>query len=278
MVNVQKYLSGESGIFSNAYLVETSGGMVAVDSTLSVSGGRALNGLVRKSGKPLLAVLLTHGHPDHYNGVAELISGFPNVPVVSTKAVDAVIRKYDEAKEKQWKPVFGAEWPAARTFPNRIASDNETLAFGNVSFTVHDLGPGESHADSYWMMEYEEGGRSVREAFIGDVVLHKVHAYLADGHSTEWLRNIAIFMGSLKDCRVLYPGHGEPGGLEILEWQKAYLDLYRKNVKLLSKGSPSLTDDAKQQLAAEMKKFLSNSRLEFLIPLGADPVAAELAG
>jgi glyoxylase-like metal-dependent hydrolase (beta-lactamase superfamily II) len=48
----------------NAYLVETDNGVVAVDSLLTVTESRAMRAALERLGKPLLAVLLTHSHPD----------------------------------------------------------------------------------------------------------------------------------------------------------------------------------------------------------------------
>ena len=50
------------GALVNAYLVETSDGIVAVDGTLTVTDGRALRARLEALGKPLLAVLVTHAH------------------------------------------------------------------------------------------------------------------------------------------------------------------------------------------------------------------------
>ncbi|MBI2970989.1 MAG: MBL fold metallo-hydrolase [Candidatus Aenigmarchaeota archaeon] len=268
---ITTYSQGEPSIFSNAYLIETSEGIVAIDATLTVSGGKALNKMVKNTGKKLLAVLLTHGHPDHYNGVTELIEG-KDVPIIATAAVDTVIREYDGAKEKQWKPVFGDEWPSRRTFPSKIFKDGESVVFGGVTFTVHDMGPGESHADSYWVMEYN----GVMHAFIGDIVLGGVHAYLADGHSSAWLETISSLKSLSGKFAKMYPGHGEPGNEEILDRQKAYIERYRQNVKILSEGRGVLSEEAKGRLVQEMKKFLPGGRLEFLIGLSADAVAAEM--
>jgi len=150
--------------------------------------------------------------------------------------------------------------------------DGDSVTFDGVTFTAHDLGPGESHADSYWVLE---GSR--RAAFIGDEVLNGVHAYTADGHTTAWLANLDRLQRALAAIPVIYPGHGDPGGPELLDWQQRYLTAYRRAVAELSHGLLVLSDSAKAQLVTRMEQFLPSKNLEFLIGLGADPVAAELA-
>ena len=267
---VHRHASPASGIFANAYLVETAHGVVAVDAPLTETDSKALRAMLTGLRKPLLAVLLTHGHPDHYNGVTNLVSG-DRVPVVATAGVDRTIRDGDAAKERQWKPTFGDEWPAHRTFPSRIVRDRESLTFDGATFTVHDLGPGESHSDSIWVMS----GASPA-AFIGDVVLNRVHAYVSDGHTAQWLRNLDR-VGTLVKGIPVYPGHGDHGTAEMLDWQREYLGRYRKEVAALAKGRTSLTDAEKGTLTTLMKEQLPSDRLEFLIGLGADAVALELS-
>jgi glyoxylase-like metal-dependent hydrolase (beta-lactamase superfamily II) len=269
---VRRLAAEAPGIFANSYLVETRNGVVVVDGRLLTSDGKAVRAAVEATRKPLRAVLVTHGHPDHYNGITEIVGG-QDLPVVATAAVDRVIREHDAAKEKQWAETFGPDWPRRRTFPNRILKSGQSVTFDGVRFTVHDLGPGESHADSYWTADLDHG----RVAFIGDVVLHGVHAYVADGHTTEWLSSLARLRRDLAGATTLYPGHGEPGGLELLDWQQRYLERYRAEVKGLSKGAPRLSDEQKKELVARMKAVLPGEKLEFLIALGADVVAAELA-
>lgn len=126
-------------------------GMIAVDATLTESSSKALRAKLDSLHKPLLAILLTHGHPDHYNGVTNLVAGRP-VPILATAGVDSVIRANDAAKDGQWRPVFKDEWPARRTFPTRIVPDGESVTFDGVTVTAHELGPGESHADAYWLL------------------------------------------------------------------------------------------------------------------------------
>jgi glyoxylase-like metal-dependent hydrolase (beta-lactamase superfamily II) len=141
---IEQVASPAEGIFANAYLVETPGGVVLIDTTLRVSDATALRARIGALGKPLLGVLLSHGHPDHYNGTAIVTAG-RDVPVIATREVDRVIRSDDAMKEQLWKPMFGAEWPAPRAFPNRPVGDDDVVRLGGLDFRVHAIGPAESH-------------------------------------------------------------------------------------------------------------------------------------
>jgi glyoxylase-like metal-dependent hydrolase (beta-lactamase superfamily II) len=261
---VHAYRSGAAGIYSNAYIIELQQGLVVVDATLTVSSAREVRGIIDDLSKPIYAILITHGHPDHYNGLTEITTGL-NVPVYSTAGVLEVIKKYDAEKDKQWRPMFGDEWPLKRTFPDKTIRNGETLKFENISFTVFDIGAGESHSDAYWVME----NNNIQQAFIGDIVLYKVHAYLSDGHVSEWLQHLQELKRTLKDMIILYPGHGLAGGVEMLDWQKQYIEHYLENLKPLW-ADKKISDEEKAQLTARMKEFLPNDKLVFLVGLGAE--------
>ncbi len=205
------------------------------------------------------------------------LRGNDTADVIATRSVDRVIRDHDASKEKQWQPVFKDEWPMKRTFPTRMFSDRQSFEIDGVKFTVHDLGPDESDADSYWLVE-SKGHKHNTVAFIGDVVLYHVHAYTSDGHTSRWLANISRLSKELKNVSVLYPGHGDAGSTDLLNWQRGYLRAYRANVESLAQGYPSFSDANKIELQTRMETYLlPNTKLEFLIGLGADAVANELS-
>lgn len=265
--------SGPETLLTNAFLVETTHAVVAVDAMMTVSDARALRARCDAIGKPLLAVLITHGHPDHYNGVGELIRGMGDVPVTTTRAVDAVIHRIIDTKEMQWKPIFGDEWPSERIFPNHFVEDGETLVFDGVPFTVRELGEGESHCDLYWTV-----GVKSRVAFVGDLVFNGVHAFMNDGHSAAWLKSLDVLAVELADVTTIYTGHGKPGTpAALIPAQRSYITHYRDIVRALVNGATTLDEKAKFALRQAMYALLPTRDLDVFIAAGANAVAAELA-
>jgi glyoxylase-like metal-dependent hydrolase (beta-lactamase superfamily II) len=264
---ILKHTSSPEGALVNAYLVEGENGVVAVDSMLTVSDSRDLRRRVDELGKPLLAVLLTHSHPDHYAGLTELVGG-DDVPILAPEGVHEVIRRDDPVKEEILRPMFADEWPRQRTFPNTVVGDGETVEFDGLSFTVIDLGPSESPHDSPWLL-----GRDERTVFLGDQIYDHVHCYLADGFHREWLANIEKLRARFPDDAVLHVGHGGPVSASAWDWQRGYIETFVGAVEAADWSDP---ESAKAAVVAAMRAYLPAEELAFLMELSVEPVAAQL--
>jgi glyoxylase-like metal-dependent hydrolase (beta-lactamase superfamily II) len=251
----------------NAYLVETPGGMVAVDTTLTVSDARAMRQRAEDLGKPLQAVLITHAHPDHYGGGVELV-GSDEVPIVAAAGVDAVIRRDDEIKEGVIRPMFGDEWQRQRRFPNQTLADGESISFDGVSFTLMDLGPGESPHDSACLV-----GDERLVAFAGDTAYQHMHCFLADGFWEEWLANIKRLQAQLAPEAQVHFGHGDPAATPPFDWQEGYINTFMEATRAADWSDP---DAAKAQVVEAMTDYLPTGELQFLMELSIEPVAAKL--
>jgi glyoxylase-like metal-dependent hydrolase (beta-lactamase superfamily II) len=264
---IHRRSSSAEGALVNAYLIETADGVVAVDAMLTVSDSRALRRDLQQLGKPLLAVLLTQSHPDHYGGLTELVAG-DDVPIVAPQGVHDVIRRDDPVKEEILRPMFGDEWPATRTFPNTVAADGETLAFGDATFTVIDLGPSESPHDSPWLL-----GDDSRTVFLGDQIYDHVHCYLADGFHREWLANIEALRTRFPADAVLHVGHGGPVDASAWDWQRRYIETFVEAVETADWSDP---EAARASVVSAMTAYLPVEELRFLMELSIEPVAAKL--
>jgi glyoxylase-like metal-dependent hydrolase (beta-lactamase superfamily II) len=266
---VDVHAAGDPAFRANAYLVETPKGVVAVDAPFTVSEAKRFRAELDALHKPLLAVLVTHAHPDHVNGIGLLTAG-TGAKVVALAGVDKTLRAIDAPKRAYWKPIYKDEYPDSTAFPTQLARDGETLTFDGVAFTARDVGQGESDSETIWVL----GGEA---AFTGDLVMNRVHPWLAEGHSAAWLSSLEKARAALQGVAAVYPGHGEKGTLEALAWQKGYLEQYRAAVRELAGGKAALTDAQKKELSARMEKALPGAPLAMLVGMSADAVAAELA-
>ncbi len=132
---------------------------------------------------------------------------------------------------------------------------------GDVVLRVTDLGPGESPHDSIWQLAADP-----RVVFSADVAYDRHHCYLADGFHAQWLDNISRVRADLPPGATLHPGHGEPCGLEVLDWQQGYIEAFLDAVATLDRT----------KVAARMREYLPTEALAFLMELSIDPLADEL--
>jgi glyoxylase-like metal-dependent hydrolase (beta-lactamase superfamily II) len=263
---------GPGELFANAYIIEGKSGTVVVDALLTRSGSRHLRQCVDALNKPLLAVIVTHGHPDHYGGITQLVEGRKEVPVVAINGVDAIIRRDDAMKGQRLK-TFGIDWAETRTFPNVVVGGSVRLTFGDITLTPIDIGEAESHHDSVWILHTADG----QHVFVGDLVMNGVHAYTADGHTGRWLAALRGLKTKFQTAARIYPGHGEPGGTDLLKMQANYLEKFRSEVRDLAGGRLSLSEEQAKELEKRMVKFLGHDKVARWILEGATPVAREVA-
>jgi glyoxylase-like metal-dependent hydrolase (beta-lactamase superfamily II) len=273
-LTVHTHACGEGAIHANAYLVESRNGVVAIDATLTRTESAALRAELESLGKPLLAVLITHPHPDHVAGVTNLVAR--DAPrIVATRSVLELMRRLEEPKRAQWAPVYGAEWVERWTHPNAIVTSGEQLVLDDVRYSVLDLGAGgDAEANSVWLVE-----APARAAFLGDLVFDGTHSYVADGYVLAWLANLARVESAVRGMEIVFPGHGTPRPPgPLLSAQRDYLLTFAAHVKELSDGSGSLPDARKAEIERRMKARYPDHALGFLVGLSIDAIARELAG
>jgi glyoxylase-like metal-dependent hydrolase (beta-lactamase superfamily II) len=241
----------------NVYLVETPDAVIAIDGATAISTSREIRHIIDDTiQKPLLATLLTHGHPDHYAGVREMTLGL-DVPFVATQGAADFARYQDRAKfDTLVRRNYGADAPPERSFPNRIVADHDVLTFDGVDFTVIDLGPCESGSDSLWTINID----GVQHVFVGDVVYNHTHCYLRDGNARSWLRALDRLTREFDHTAVLYPGHGAMCGTELVYWQAAYINAFLGTLHSKLHRRDTLDQAEKDGLVQRMKSFVASEQ------------------
>ena len=232
---IYTYTAGANGLFVNSYLVETDDGVVAIDGNLLVSDARAFRARLDALHKPLLAVLVTHGHPDHFNGVVELVRGQGDVPIYATPEGKAVIDEVAEPKRAQWTPTYGDEWPRETAYPDAVVNDGETLAIGGLRIRAHELGPCESASEAVYVVE-GAGRRRARSPSPATSSTTATTATTPTASPPPGCDALDRAPALLAGVDTLYPGHGRPAGPEALDAQRRYQLMLREAVRNLAGG------------------------------------------
>lgn len=255
----------------NAFVVELPSSVVIVDATLAISSATELRQKAEALGKPIEAVLLTHGHPDHYTGLAT----FQDLPRLASQGAVDFAHREDVAKAAVATMLFGDDYPKERVFPDQIIQDGQRFTFGGTTFTFHNLGPAESDSDGMWVLEQD----GVTHAFVGDAVAKSAHCFFRDGHTQEWLGVLDRLDRDFDDNVQLYIGHGAaPSGKEVIDWQRGYIRAFLREVEKLRSHPEPTSRPAQEQLIAGMKEYLPVDTTLFLLDYELEVSIGRLLG
>ncbi len=129
-----------------------------------------------------MALLITHPHPDHYNGAALIRAAFPQIEIIATQKTFDGIQSSEGPKRAFWTPIHHEDYPPVTAFPTRIAVSGERLSLAGTDFIFEDLGTGECENISKIFLP-EHG-----ILFSSDLIYNEVHPWLAEGtlHGMAW--------------------------------------------------------------------------------------------
>lgn len=180
----------------NGYLVtcDASGASVVVDP--GASAGRMVDAAAAEGLEPE-AVLLTHAHLDHIEGVHQVREAFPRIPIWLHPDDMEIYRALPKYAAAFGVPVHPQPEPDRELVPGR------PFTFGACSFDVR-FAPG--HAPGHVVFVAEEAG----VALVGDVVFQGSigRTDLPGGDYATLMDSIRREILTLPDHLVLHPGHG----------------------------------------------------------------------
>jgi len=206
---------------SSATLISGERDAVLVDTFLTVEQSIALVSWVARSGKNLTTIYVTHGHGDHFFGIAAIQERFPKARALARPGVVKVM-------QKQASPESLADFWNAR-YPEQIA-DRLVIAeplYGNVidlegeELVAIELG--HTDTDNTTCLHVPSVGLVVA----GDAVYNDDHLYLIESNAQtrrEWIAALDT-IDSLGP-RAVIAGHKKPGtddSPRIIEETRQYI-------------------------------------------------------
>jgi glyoxylase-like metal-dependent hydrolase (beta-lactamase superfamily II) len=183
---------------------------VLVDTLVTFDQVDALADWIDGFGKRLVGVYITHGHSDHWLGLARLLEHFPEARGYA--AAEVAARAAWEAEfnktSKYWTSRFPGELPETPVLPEVLTSD-DILVDGQVVTLIH-VGQGDIDGSTIFHVP------SAEAVVCGDVVYNNVHMmmYEADEAKREaWIASIDAI--AAMNPKIVIAGHKSVGAPDL---------------------------------------------------------------
>jgi glyoxylase-like metal-dependent hydrolase (beta-lactamase superfamily II) len=178
---------------------------VLVDTFLTREHSQMLVDWVAASGKDLVTIFVTHGHGDHFFGLAPLLARFPQAKAIATPAVVSGMRTQltPESIDGFWRKRFPGQIPDRLLVAQPLQGDSFELE--GERLTVVDTGHTDTLASSSLHVP------SLHLLVAGDVVYNGIHPFLAETDAQSRLEWIAALdrLDALNP-RAVVAGHKVP--------------------------------------------------------------------
>src|SRR6476620_10527641 len=209
---------------------------ILIDALLTFENADQIAAWAKSFGKKITGVYITHGHSDHWLGLARLRQHFSEArgyaaPEVAARAVWEA--EFDKTS-KYWTARFPGELPEPPVVPEVLNTD-EILVDGQAVNMIH-VGQGDIEGSTIFQV------RSADAVVCGDVVYNNVHMmmYEADEAKREaWIASIDAV--AALNPKIVVAGHKSVGAADLPE-NLAASQQYLRDFTTVAKKSGTVED------------------------------------
>ncbi len=191
-------------IRANCYLIWNDAACVLIDPG---DDEQRIEAAVEQVGKPLKAILLTHGHFDHVGAVKALTKRYPQVPVMIGAEDEELLLE----PERVYRGMLSHIPDQLHLQADRLLADGDTIDISGMHFTVIST-PGHTKGSVCYL--YEDA------VFSGDTLFRgtcgRCDFYGGNSHA---MRDSLAKLAALEGDRPVYPGHEDETSLD---WERKY--------------------------------------------------------
>jgi len=220
-------VTDNEGFISNAGVIVTDEGVILLDALGTPSLANQLLQKIREiTDKPVVKVVVSHYHTDHYYGLQ--IFKDLGAEIIAASGVEKYLESDNalnllKERRKSLKP-----WVNKATHivgPDKTITGRSEFVLGGVTFKLTAMG--KNHSDGDLVMQVLPDN----VLFLGDLVFEQRLPFVVSGDSRKWLETLTNM--KLNKVKVIVPGHGAASNNPVaaLAATKGYLAYLRSTMK-----------------------------------------------
>lgn len=222
-VNIITFASSNPGSV-NSHLILLKDGIIVIDALRTSSAAKLLAEKIDSLKLPLLAIIITHAHPDHYGGLEYLHKAYPSAPIYSSIETINDLKTDKNGYIRSTKWFIGKDFGSNVPIPTNILNGNLTIA--GIEIETEELAHGEAESAT---LIYLPAAKSL---FTGDIICNGMIPYLYEGGSENLLKQLYDIQKKYDGKTFAYSGHGENGLLnDLVKKQIEYLEYFRSEIQ-----------------------------------------------
>jgi glyoxylase-like metal-dependent hydrolase (beta-lactamase superfamily II) len=174
-------------VANSSTLIQGERDAVLVDTLLTTEQSKTLSDWVVASGKNLTAIYITHGHGDHFFGLASLLERFPRAKAVATPEVVRAMREQLTPAwiDNFWRRLFPGDIPDRLLVAEPLEADDLELE-GRKLVPINAGRTDTAHSTCLHVP-------SIALIVAGDVVYNGIHPFLGETDTQsrlEWISTL----------------------------------------------------------------------------------------
>ncbi|KAF2955880.1 MBL fold metallo-hydrolase [Marinitoga sp. 38H-ov] len=206
---------------SNITAIELNEEVVLIDSSLYPEKLKKIIELVQiRTKKPVKKIFLTHHHPDHsfgaiFHGGLEIILSEKTL-IKLFEYEKNVLNKISKESEYDFSELQGK---LSKCKFNVFRNDNMNTSSKTI---ISGINLGGHTEDSTIYKIYPEN-----ILISGDLIVSGVHSEINEANIDNWIKILSELEN--QNIKKIIPGHGKPGGIELIKNQLEYLKIFKEN-------------------------------------------------
>jgi glyoxylase-like metal-dependent hydrolase (beta-lactamase superfamily II) len=210
---------------------------ILVDAQFQKNDAESVVDMIKKSGKKLTTIYISHGDPDYYFGLDVITSAYPNAKVLSSAPTQEYIKKSMEPKKAYWGPILKDNAPQKLVLPDVLKGD--TLLVDGEPIKVVGLEGQDPKHTFVWIP-------SSKTVLGGVVVFNNMHVFLADTKTPESRQKWYKTLDTIEQLhpQTVIAGHmlgDKPMTIDAVNFTRKYIQHFEAAMKSSNNSSELIT-------------------------------------